>query len=308
MPVAAGARQLKEHDTRLWRMLKAHVAAAHPQADWSNVCCVGCDERSVRQGHRSVSVFCDRIGKRVLCAVPGKDQSTWEEFARALEAHHGHPRAITEVSIEMSPSSIAGGKENMGSQAALVFDQFHVLAHVIEAVDAVRRAERRFGGWDDRPALKETRWVWRKNPVHHTPAEARKRQRLETLNLLTAKAYQRRLTLQDIYSLDSVAVAKRKLRAWCRWVRRTADKHNSLLFVAMRNCADRSESHLAGIPRALDPSHNQRLHGGADERLLRQQTQSARLSLHHQSHHHALFRGRQAPPPRPLILARSLSR
>jgi transposase len=57
LPVAAVARKLKEHDTRLWRMLKAHVAAAHPQADWSNICCVGCDEMSVRKGHRYLGVF-----------------------------------------------------------------------------------------------------------------------------------------------------------------------------------------------------------------------------------------------------------
>ncbi|HEV7404420.1 MAG TPA: transposase [Chthoniobacteraceae bacterium] len=102
MPVAAVARKLHEHDTRLWRMLKAHVAVAHPQGDWSNVCCVGCDEMSVRKGHRYVSVFCDLIAKRVLFATPGKDKRTWELFARALEDHFGHPRAITEVSMDMS--------------------------------------------------------------------------------------------------------------------------------------------------------------------------------------------------------------
>jgi len=247
MPVAAAARKLREHDTRLWRMLKAHVATAHPQTDWSNVYCVGCDEMSVRKGHRYVSVFCDLAEKRVLFATPGKDKSTWEQFARALEDHHGHPRAITEVSIDMSPAYIAGVKENLGRQAAIVFDKFHVLAHVNDAVDAVRRAEMRLNGWEGRAALKETRWIWRKNPEHHTPEEKRKRQRLESLNLLTAKAYQMRLTLQDIYHLDSATLAKRKLRAWCRWVRRTADKHQSLLFAAMRKCANMIESHLTGI-------------------------------------------------------------
>lgn len=33
MPVLAVSRMVKETDTRLWRMLKAHVAAAHPQCD-----------------------------------------------------------------------------------------------------------------------------------------------------------------------------------------------------------------------------------------------------------------------------------
>lgn len=76
MPVAAVGRIVGEHDTRLWRLLKAHVAAAYPQADWSEVSCVGCAEMSVRQGHHYVSVFCDLVGKRVLFAVPGKDKKS----------------------------------------------------------------------------------------------------------------------------------------------------------------------------------------------------------------------------------------
>lgn len=247
MPMAAVARKLKEHDTRLWRMLKAHVAAAHPQADWSEVCCVGCDEMSVRKGHRYVSVFCDLIGKRVLLAVPGKDKSVWEEFTRALEEHNGHPRAISEVSIDMSPAYIAGVKENCGERTRIVFDKFHVLAHVNEAVDEVRRAEMRLGGSQCREALKETRWIWRKNPDNHTEKQQHKRQRLESLNLITAKAYQMRLTLQDIYFLPSESQAKRKLRAWCRWVHRFAAKHPSLLFKPMRKCAQMIERHLQGI-------------------------------------------------------------
>ena len=57
MPVLAVSRIVKETDTRLWRMLKAHVAAAHPQTDWSNTICVGCDEMSVSKGHRGGAIF-----------------------------------------------------------------------------------------------------------------------------------------------------------------------------------------------------------------------------------------------------------
>ena len=55
IPVLAVSRKVKETDTRLWRMLKAHVAMAYPQADWSQVGCVGCDEMSVRKGHRYIN-------------------------------------------------------------------------------------------------------------------------------------------------------------------------------------------------------------------------------------------------------------
>ncbi len=84
MPVAVVARRVKETDTRLWRMLKRHVEAAYPLADWSNVICVGCDEMSVRKGHKYVSVFCDLLGKRVLSAVNGQDKKVWEAVLQVL--------------------------------------------------------------------------------------------------------------------------------------------------------------------------------------------------------------------------------
>ena len=247
MPVAAAGRIIGEHDTRLWRMLKAHVAVAYPQADWSQVTCVGCDEMSVRKGHHYLSVFCDLVGKRVLFAVPGKDKKVWQAFAQALAEHHGRPSAIKEVSIDMSPAYIAGVKENIGDQAAVVFDKFHVIAHVNDAVDHVRRQEMRFGGWATRNDLKETRWIWLKNPGNLNEKQKAKQQRLEDKNLLTAKAYQMRLTLQDIYQLAHATLAKKKLLAWSRWVRRVAKKHASLMFSKMLACAKMIETHLPGI-------------------------------------------------------------
>ena len=237
MPVAVVARHVKETDTRLWRMLKRHAEAAYPLADWSNVICVGCDEMSVRKGHNYVSVFCDLLGKRVLFAVKGRDKKVWEAFVQALEAHNGHPRAIREVSMDMSPSYIAGVQENIGSQAVMVFDKFHVIAHVNDAVNAVRRAEIQMGGWEAKNALKGSRWIWLKNPENLTAKQRSRQQRIETVNLATAKAYQMRLTLQDIYEMPNSKVAKRKLQAWCRWVRRVAKKHPSLLFHQMVKCA-----------------------------------------------------------------------
>jgi transposase len=95
MPVAAVARQVGETDTRLWRMVHAHVARAWPNVDWSGVVCVGCDELSARKGHRYVSVFCDLIGKRVLFAAPGKD--------KALGRPSSPPWARTTGTLARSP-------------------------------------------------------------------------------------------------------------------------------------------------------------------------------------------------------------
>jgi transposase len=247
MPVAAVGRHVGETDTRLWRMLKAHVALAHPRVDWSGVVCVGCDEMSVRKGHHYISVFCDLIGKRVLFATPGKDKRVWESFVAAMSEHNGHPRAITEVSIDMSPAYVAGVKENLGDQAAIVFDKFHVIAHVNEAVDETRRAERRLAGKSDADLLKDSRWVLLKNPANHTLKQAALYQGLLKTNLAAVKAHQMRLALQDIYQIADPKRADRKLRAWCRWVRWIHGKNLRPLFADMLKCAQMIERHLAGI-------------------------------------------------------------
>lgn len=247
MPVSSVARQVNEHDTRLWRMLKAHVAKSYPLVDWSNVICIGVDEMSARKGHRYVSVFCDLIGKRVLFATLGKDQSVWSTFTKALAEHNGHPRAIVEISMDMSPAYVTGVKKTIGDQAVIVFDKFHVISHVNKAVDDVRRYEMRMGGWEARRDLKKSRWIWLKNPKNLSQKQQAKYQRLEGKNLVTAKAYQMRLTLQDIYQIPEVTVARKKLKAWCRWVERYSKKQVSLMFSKMKACAKMIESHLEGI-------------------------------------------------------------
>jgi transposase len=103
------------------------------------------------------------------------------------------------------------------------------------------------GGWEAKNALKGSRWIWLKNPKNITAKQRATQQRIETVNLATAKAYQMRLTLQDIYEMPNSRVAKRKLQAWCRWVRRVAKKHPSLLFHQMVKCAGMIERHLEGI-------------------------------------------------------------
>ena len=247
MPVAAVARHVGETDTRLWRLLHAHVAQAWPKADWSGVVCVGCDELSAQKGHRYVSVFCDMLGKRVLFAAPGKDKSTWEAFVKALGEHNGHPRAITEVSIDMSPAYIAGVLENLGDQAVIVFDKFHVIAHANQAVDETRRTERTHVDKQGRELLKETRWILLKNPANHTPKQAARYAGLLKSNLASVKAHQMRLVLQEIYTIPDPSLARRKLRAWCRWVRWVAGKHLQPLFAAMVKTVGMIERHLEGV-------------------------------------------------------------
>ena len=68
-----------------------------------------------------------------------KRDRSWR--VEALGAHNGHPRAITEVWIDMSPAHIARVREKLGEQAVIVFDTFHVIRHTTFGLDEARRAK-----------------------------------------------------------------------------------------------------------------------------------------------------------------------
>ena len=246
MPVSKVAELVGETDTRLWRMLFRQVEAAYAEADFSNVCCVGVDEMSVRKGHEYISVFADLVARRVLFATEGKDGATWAKFVEALEKHNGHRHAITQASMDMSPAYQSGVAEHCRN-AQVVFDKFHVIKNANEAVDKVRRAEVRSGGPGVWEALHKSQWIWRKNPENLTEQEQARLAGIQDKNLCTAKAYQMRLVLQDIYRSADATTARHRFKVWCRWVRWVARFHKASLLVSMVKLAQMVGKHLAGI-------------------------------------------------------------
>jgi len=246
MPMSKVAEAVGESDTRLWRMLFRQVDAAYAEADFSSVCCVGVDEMSVRKGHEYISVFADLVRKRVLFATEGKDKQTWSRFLEAFEKHNGHRHAITQASMDMSQAYQSGVAENCRN-AQVVFDKFHVIKNVSEAVDKVRRAEVRWGGKGVWEALYKSQWLWRKNPENLTDAQQERLSKIQDKNLCTAKAYQMRLVLQGIYRSPYAAQARRRFQVWCRWVRWVARFYKGRLLSAMVKVAQMIQNHLAGI-------------------------------------------------------------
>jgi transposase len=148
--------------------------------------------------------------------------------------------------MDMSPAYQKGVKETCRN-AQVVFDKFHVIAHANKAVDEVRRAEVRLGGAGVWEALRQSQWLWRKNPENLTESEAARLAQIDQKHLRTAKAYQMRLVLQDIYRSATATVALRRFGAWCRWVRWVARQQPKNLLRSMVKVADLVEKHLAGI-------------------------------------------------------------
>lgn len=212
MPVKRIAELVSEHDTRLWRLIQHHVDEAREEADYSDVKKVGVDETSSKRGHNYVSLFVDLEKQKTIFATEGKDSATVELFKDDLSKHHGDPEAIVDVSCDMSPAFIKGVEENL-INAAITFDKFHVLKGLNEAVDEVRRQEQK-----DHPELKNSRYIFLKNPENLTDKQANRLEdiKLKNLNLKTIRAYQIRLNFQELW-LQPPDQAEAFLKKWYFW-------------------------------------------------------------------------------------------
>ena len=236
MPVKGVAEIVKEHDTRIWRILKHHVEEARSREDFSNVRRVGMDETSRRKGHNYVSFFMDMAEPRLLFGTVGKDASTVQSFAEDLEDHGGDPAKISEVTIDMSKALIAGVEKNL-PKAQITFDKFHTVKLINEAVETTRREEQK-----SHEELKRSRYLWLKNPQNLRQEEtARLALLLERGYLKTGRAYRIKLAFQGLYS-ESRSTAEAYLKRW--YFRAT---HSRL--PAMIKAAHTVKDHWEGILR-----------------------------------------------------------
>jgi transposase len=210
MPVAAVARMVGEHDTRLWRVVHHYVDEGRARTDASQVSRVAIDETAARRGHDYITLFVDIDQARVLFATEGKDAATVAAFADDLAVHGGDPKAIEEVCIDMSPAFIKGVAESL-PEAAVTFDKFHAVKIINDAVDQVRRAEQK-----QQDVLRGTRYIWLRNPDTLSERQRTTLENLPTRHLKTARAYQIRLAFQHLYEQSSDEAAS-YLKKWYFW-------------------------------------------------------------------------------------------
>ena len=235
MPISEIAELVDEHDTRLWRIINFHIKKAYSEKDLSKVSKVGIDETSSRKGHKYVSVFVDMEQKEVVFATPGKDKSTIERFDEELLKHNGNSSTIRDVSMDMSPAFISGVKENLAN-ANITFDKFHVIKQLNEAIDQIRRQETKIN-----PCLKGSRYIWLKNPQNLTIRQQADLKTLSKENRKLAKAYQMKLTFQDIYrTIWDVSVADIAIQKWLSWAVRSR-------LEPIKRFAKMIKSHYVGI-------------------------------------------------------------
>jgi transposase len=179
--------------------------------DLGTVLHLGVDEISRCKGHVYHTQVYDLDGKRLLYSGEGREAASLRRFFEEMgPAWCSQIRAVccdmwapyVDVVREMCPNGV------------LVFDKFHLVRHLLDAVDQVRRRETHELGRSEDNVLRGSRYIWLKNPHHLTPRQEQRLSFLERLNLKTNRAYLLKELFSMLWECRSKADAAKFLRWW----------------------------------------------------------------------------------------------
>ena len=190
------------------------VAYGLEHRDLSGVTHIGIDEISRKRGHVYVTNVYDLKSRRLLWSGEGRAKETLEGFFDWFGKER--TEQLEGVCCDMWQPYVDVVKAK-APKAILVFDKFHIVQHLTQAVDQVRRDEIREKGKDHKELMAKTRYIWLKNPWNLTDKQQARLSELEHLNLKINRAYLLKEAFHEFWSYTYAGWAKRYLDRWFWW-------------------------------------------------------------------------------------------
>lgn len=199
---------------------KEYLQAKYGKPSLKGVSRIGIDEFAVRKGHVYKTIVVDLDTGRILYVGDGKGADALEGFWKRVRRIGLEIKVVT---IDMSAAFFASVVDNI-PEATIVFDHFHVVKLMNEALDKVRRdAYRDVKDKAVKKAIKGTRWLLMANSEALDNKE--KLEKALSLNDSLFKAYYLKEDLRQIWMQVDKKDAETKLLEWVDMMRKTGIEH-----------------------------------------------------------------------------------
>jgi len=181
---------------------------------------IGVDEKSFQKRHEYVTVVSNLETGDVLYVGDGRKKETLDAFYRSLTP--AQLEAIEVVVMDMwEPYVLSTVGHVRAAWDKIVFDKFHIVQHLNDAVDKVRRHEHKALQAGGESLLKGTKYCWLRNTEKFTPDAWRTFKELRDSNLKTARAWAIKETFRDFWGYIYKGAAERFFDKWYAWAIRS---------------------------------------------------------------------------------------
>ena len=175
---------------------------------------IGVDEISVRKGHNYRIVVSDLIrGRPIWFGGEDRSEASMDGFYEWLGPEKS--KAIRLAVMDMwKPFRTSAKKEGHAPQAAILFDKFHVLRHLGDALDKVRRSEYRRVSGKGRAYIKGQRYTLLSHRENLTSDGRRSLKKLLAANRRLNTAYLLKESFAQLWDYRREAWARKFFDNW----------------------------------------------------------------------------------------------
>ncbi len=207
---------VEEYFRITWRSVRRIVQRAvlqhrDEQRQLDGLRMIGVDEISYRKRHKYLTVVVDHLSGRVVWAGKERKIKTLLRFFRALGAERAAKLEAVTMDMWEAFMTVVGRK---APQARIIFDRFHIVKHLNEAVDETRRELLRPLKGKPRRDLKNTKFPLLKAKHNRTAKDRRVLREQVKANRTLYRAMLLRDDFMDLYTYKSETWAAKFLRNW----------------------------------------------------------------------------------------------
>ncbi|MFQ5500591.1 MAG: ISL3 family transposase [Candidatus Zixiibacteriota bacterium] len=169
------------------------------------------DEKAIGRGHDYITIVSDLDVHRVVFVVEGRKKSSLNKFYRRIGSARCQELEVVAMDVW---SSYIESTRKYAPQANIVFDKFHIIRHLNEKIDDVRRGIQKKLEKEGRQTIKRSRWVLLKANENLTDRQRERLDQIAKNNAELYKAYLLKEQFRLILEPTSLEIGMSRLAGW----------------------------------------------------------------------------------------------
>jgi transposase len=214
--VLGAARLLRISWDEAWKVMERAVIRGQRAKRRRVIRHLGVDEKAVAKRHQYVTMVCDLDRSTVEYIADDRKKISLDAYYASLSPMQ--LAGIQAVAMDMWEPYVASTVAYVPHGISkIVFDRFHIMKYMNEAVDKVRKWEHRLLQEEDNDVLKGTKYLWL-FAEENIPENMEERFAvLRELHLKTGRAWAIKEALRELWNYRRKGWAQRYWKEWYFW-------------------------------------------------------------------------------------------
>lgn len=181
---------------------------------------IGVDEKSLGKGHNYLTIVYDLREATVEYIGDDRRKESLDGYFTGLTGRQR--RGIQAIATDIWDPYLASIREHVPEpEGKIVFDRYHLMTHMVKAVDEVRKEEHRLLQKEGQETLTGTKYLWLYSRENVPSKKRRLFSMLRQLKLRTARAWAIKESLRELWGYHRLDWALSHFRSWYGWAVRS---------------------------------------------------------------------------------------